>query len=149
MFFIAFQGQLCKYLACNKHTVYTFILPYLQSWMQNQYYEDKFQVYLDNNQRFIAVWLYNNVLWYISLYNSIFFRWSCKSAWADLRLTPLFGCICPTAKKQAQQAKCDKIFNIVNGNPCIGKKNISINNTEKSLIRWYVGKGRKKLWIEN
>ena len=75
------------------------------------------------------------MFYYISLHNLKFFRWSCKSAWADLRLTPLFGCICPTAKKQAQQAKCDKIFNIVNGNPCIGKKNISINNTEKSLIR--------------
>ena len=49
---------------------------------------------------------------------------ACQSAWAKLRLSPLFGCICTTKnKKSAKQANCDKIFNIVNGNPCIGKEN--------------------------
>lgn len=48
---------------------------------------------------------------------------SCQSAWANLRLSPLFGCICPKTKKSAKQgAICDKVFNIVNGNPCIGKE---------------------------
>ena len=58
---------------------------------------------------------------------------SCQSAWAKLRLSPLFGCICPKIKNSAKQANCDKIFNIVNGNPCIGKKKILSKNFIHSL----------------
>ena len=48
-----------------------------------------------------------------------FFRQSCKSAWSQLRLSPMFGCICPN--KGRKNATCDQVFKAVNGNPCIGK----------------------------
>ena len=51
------------------------------------------------------------------------FRRSCQSAWSKLRLSPMFGCICPTSKKGSKaSAHCDTIFATVNGNPCIGRK---------------------------
>ena len=46
-----------------------------------------------------------------------FCRRTCQSAWSQLRLSPLFGCICPAGKNRT----CDRVFKAVNGNPCIGK----------------------------
>ena len=58
------------------------------------------------------------------MYNWVFpsfsCRRSCQSAWSNLQLSPMFGCICPTRSNQ-QSASCDTIFAIVNGNPCIGR----------------------------
>ena len=57
------------------------------------------------------------LLFFLILFYS-FFRRSCKSAWSQLRLSPMFGCICPN---KGQNATCDQVFKAVNGNPCIGK----------------------------
>ncbi|XP_037876747.1 uncharacterized protein LOC101736650 isoform X2 [Bombyx mori] len=50
-------------------------------------------------------------------------REACREAWAGLRLSPLFGCICPNTH---MKKRCDRIFAVVNHNPCverIGKEN--------------------------
>ncbi|KAH0540530.1 hypothetical protein KQX54_018039 [Cotesia glomerata] len=41
---------------------------------------------------------------------------ACHDAWTQLRLSPMFGCICPG--NQAKK-RCDKIFSTVNHNPCV------------------------------
>ncbi|KOB72474.1 Uncharacterized protein OBRU01_06942 [Operophtera brumata] len=41
-----------------------------------------------------------------------------KKAWAGLRLSPLFGCICPNTH---MKKRCDRIFSVVNHNPCVGE----------------------------
>ncbi|CAK1546724.1 unnamed protein product [Leptosia nina] len=43
-------------------------------------------------------------------------RESCREAWAGLRLSPLFGCICPNTH---MKKRCDRIFAVVNHNPCV------------------------------
>ncbi|XP_076279820.1 glial cell line-derived neurotrophic family receptor-like isoform X3 [Lasioglossum baleicum] len=43
---------------------------------------------------------------------------ACHDAWTQLRLSPMFGCICPM--NQAKK-RCDKIFSMVNRNPCVVK----------------------------
>lgn len=48
----------------------------------------------------------------------LFFRDACHDAWTNLRLSPMFGCICPN---NHMKKRCDRIFNIVNHNPCVGK----------------------------
>ncbi|PNF37374.1 hypothetical protein B7P43_G17200 [Cryptotermes secundus] len=42
----------------------------------------------------------------------------CHEAWAKLRLSPMFGCICPN---NHMKRRCDRIFSMVNHNPCVGK----------------------------
>lgn len=42
----------------------------------------------------------------------------CHEAWTNLRLSPMFGCICPN---NHMKRRCDKIFSVVNHNPCVGK----------------------------
>jgi hypothetical protein len=49
-------------------------------------------------------------------------RDACHEAWTNLRLSPMFGCICPN---NHMKRRCDKIFNVVNHNPCVGKEFIS------------------------
>ena len=56
--------------------------------------------------------------YFLTLLFFSFFRRSCQSAWSQLRLTPIFGCICPSA---LMSDSCDLIFKTVNGNPCIGE----------------------------
>lgn len=46
-------------------------------------------------------------------------RDACHEAWTNLRFSPIFGCICPN---NHMKRRCDKIFNVVNHNPCVGKK---------------------------
>ena len=46
-------------------------------------------------------------------------RESCHNAWRGLRMTPLFGCICPNSP---HQKKCDRVYNIVYNNSCLGKR---------------------------
>lgn len=51
----------------------------------------------------------------------LLYRDACHEAWTNLRLSPMFGCICPN---NHMKRRCDKIFNVVNHNPCVGKKNL-------------------------
>ncbi|XP_065216009.1 uncharacterized protein Gfrl isoform X2 [Planococcus citri] len=44
---------------------------------------------------------------------------SCKESWSKMRLTPMFGCICPPNLWHGQK-KCDRHFNFVNHNRCAG-----------------------------
>lgn len=54
-------------------------------------------------------------------------------------MSPMFGCICPN---NHMKRRCDKIFNVVNHNPCVGKGNfwtslqltISFFNYFKALL---------------
>ncbi|XP_031633145.1 uncharacterized protein LOC116346953 isoform X4 [Contarinia nasturtii] len=43
----------------------------------------------------------------------------CYEAWSKLRLSPMFGCICPN---NHIKRRCDRIFSMVNHNPCVVKK---------------------------
>ncbi|CAH0731571.1 unnamed protein product, partial [Brenthis ino] len=43
-------------------------------------------------------------------------RESCREAWAGLRMSPIFGCICPNTH---MKKRCDRIFAVVNHNPCV------------------------------
>ncbi|XP_057323651.1 uncharacterized protein LOC130666554 isoform X3 [Microplitis mediator] len=45
-------------------------------------------------------------------------REACHDAWTQLRLSPMFGCICPGNQIKK---RCDKIFSAVNHNPCVVK----------------------------
>ncbi|XP_055716353.1 uncharacterized protein LOC129810103 isoform X4 [Phlebotomus papatasi] len=40
----------------------------------------------------------------------------CHEAWTNLRLSPMFGCICPN---NHMKRRCDRIFSMVNHNPCV------------------------------
>ncbi|XP_063220106.1 uncharacterized protein LOC134529683 isoform X1 [Bacillus rossius redtenbacheri] len=40
----------------------------------------------------------------------------CHDAWTKLRLSPMFGCICPN---NHMKRRCDRIFTTVNHNPCV------------------------------
>ena len=41
---------------------------------------------------------------------------ACYDSWNQLRLSPVFGCICPTGS-----AACEQIFDLVHRNPCVGQ----------------------------
>lgn len=62
--------------------------------------------------------------WVVSNQNNLFFfsppapRDLCHEAWTKLRLSPMFGCICPN---NHMKRRCDRIFSMVNHNPCVGK----------------------------
>ncbi|XP_015594645.1 uncharacterized protein LOC107267434 isoform X8 [Cephus cinctus] len=45
-------------------------------------------------------------------------RDACHDAWTQLRHSPMFGCICPN---NHMKKRCDRIFSMVNQNPCIVK----------------------------
>ncbi|KAL0121424.1 hypothetical protein PUN28_006737 [Cardiocondyla obscurior] len=45
-------------------------------------------------------------------------RDACHDSWTQLRLSPMFGCICPN---NHIKRRCDKIFSTVNHNPCVVK----------------------------
>jgi hypothetical protein len=55
--------------------------------------------------------------------DDIFFqkRESCHNAWRGLRMTPLFGCICPNSP---HKKKCDRVYNVVYNNSCLGEFNV-------------------------
>lgn len=48
----------------------------------------------------------------------LFNRDLCLESWTNLRLSPMFGCICPN---NHMKRRCDRIFSMVNHNPCVGK----------------------------
>ncbi|XP_020287683.1 uncharacterized protein LOC109856624, partial [Pseudomyrmex gracilis] len=45
-------------------------------------------------------------------------REACYESWMQLRVSPMFGCICP---HNHIKKRCDKIFSLVNRNPCVVK----------------------------
>ncbi|XP_017888282.1 uncharacterized protein LOC108629870 isoform X3 [Ceratina calcarata] len=45
-------------------------------------------------------------------------RNACHDSWTQLRLSPMFGCICPN---NHMKKRCDRIFSLVNHNPCVVK----------------------------
>jgi len=46
------------------------------------------------------------------------YREECHRDWLRMRKTPLFGCICP---QNQMKRRCDRIFSLINENPCISK----------------------------
>ncbi|XP_045481451.1 uncharacterized protein LOC123685686 isoform X5 [Harmonia axyridis] len=61
-------------------------------------------------------------------------RDSCHEAWANLRRSPMFGCICPN---NHMKKRCDRIFSMVNHNPCVGSSDIgrSENDVSKMIFQ--------------
>ncbi|XP_037087687.1 uncharacterized protein LOC119108209, partial [Pollicipes pollicipes] len=59
---------------------------------------------------------------------------ACYDAWNRLRLSPVFGCICPNM----QESDCGSIFNVVHRNPCVvdvlGGVNASRRPTDPLLV---------------
>uniref|UniRef100_A0A1I8P409 GDNF/GAS1 domain-containing protein n=1 Tax=Stomoxys calcitrans TaxID=35570 RepID=A0A1I8P409_STOCA len=51
-------------------------------------------------------------------------RDACHDSWTNLRLSPMFGCICPN---NHMKKRCDRIFNIVNHNPCVGGQDVEVD----------------------
>ena len=49
------------------------------------------------------------------------YRNACHDSWTQLRLSPMFGCICPN---NHMKRRCDRIFSMVNHNPCVGEYEI-------------------------
>jgi len=68
----------------------------------------------------------------IKLYNLCLYRDACHDSWTNLRLSPMFGCICPN---NHMKKRCDRIFNIVNHNPCVGKFSASNCNCNCNQIQ--------------
>ncbi|XP_066602969.1 uncharacterized protein [Prorops nasuta] len=61
-------------------------------------------------------------------------RDSCHDSWTQLRLTPMFGCICPN---NHMKRRCDKIFSTVNHNPCVeflpSSASVDLSGTDSAL----------------
>ncbi|XP_060519093.1 uncharacterized protein LOC132697510 isoform X2 [Cylas formicarius] len=49
-------------------------------------------------------------------------RVQCFEAWTNLHKSPMFGCICPN---NHMKKRCDRIFSMVNHNPCVASDNTS------------------------
>ncbi|KAF6216046.1 hypothetical protein GE061_000383 [Apolygus lucorum] len=43
-------------------------------------------------------------------------REQCLESWSQIRMTPMFGCICPN---NHFKKRCERIFSLVNHNPCL------------------------------
>ncbi|XP_011307009.1 uncharacterized protein [Fopius arisanus] len=58
----------------------------------------------------------------------------CHDAWTQLRLSPLFGCICPVNQ---MKKRCDKIFAMINHNPCVdflpSSASVDLSGTDSAL----------------
>ncbi|XP_057323650.1 uncharacterized protein LOC130666554 isoform X2 [Microplitis mediator] len=61
-------------------------------------------------------------------------REACHDAWTQLRLSPMFGCICPGNQIKK---RCDKIFSAVNHNPCVdflpSSASLDLSGTDSAL----------------
>lgn len=58
-------------------------------------------------------------------------RDACHESWTQLRLSPMFGCICPN---NHMKRRCDKIFLLVNHNPCVGESNYNTRFVKLSVL---------------
>ncbi|EDS34723.1 conserved hypothetical protein [Culex quinquefasciatus] len=78
----------------------------------------------------------------------------CYEAWTNLRLSPMFGCICPN---NHMKRRCDKIFSVVNHNPCVAKQQQHLQkcprenfaNKDFKFIKPSTSKGGKSTRTEN
>ncbi|KAL0121427.1 hypothetical protein PUN28_006737 [Cardiocondyla obscurior] len=61
-------------------------------------------------------------------------RDACHDSWTQLRLSPMFGCICPN---NHIKRRCDKIFSTVNHNPCVevlpSSTSVDLSGTDSAL----------------
>ncbi|XP_048510937.1 uncharacterized protein LOC105684340 isoform X1 [Athalia rosae] len=60
-------------------------------------------------------------------------RDACHDAWTQLRLSPMFGCICPN---NHMKRRCDRIFSMVNHNPCVEflpSATVDLSGTDSAL----------------
>ncbi|XP_066907291.1 uncharacterized protein [Halyomorpha halys] len=57
----------------------------------------------------------------------------CLDAWVKIRLTPMFGCICPN---NHMKKRCERIFNLVNHNPCLVKGLVSSALASDFISPW-------------
>ncbi|XP_029033944.1 uncharacterized protein LOC114871774 isoform X2 [Osmia bicornis bicornis] len=61
-------------------------------------------------------------------------RSACHDSWTQLRLSPMFGCICPNIR---MKRRCDKIFSTVNHNPCVeflpSSTSVDLSGTDSAL----------------
>ncbi|XP_032664798.1 uncharacterized protein LOC116841223 isoform X1 [Odontomachus brunneus] len=61
-------------------------------------------------------------------------RDACHESWTQLRLSPMFGCICPN---NSNRRRCDKIFSAVNHNPCVeflpSSTSVDLSGTDSAL----------------
>ncbi|KAK2586322.1 hypothetical protein KPH14_010622 [Odynerus spinipes] len=59
---------------------------------------------------------------------------ACHDSWTQLRLSPVFGCICPN---NHIKKRCDRIFSLVNHNPCVeylpSSASIDLSGTDSAL----------------
>ncbi|XP_055322734.1 uncharacterized protein LOC129578351 isoform X1 [Sitodiplosis mosellana] len=54
----------------------------------------------------------------------------CYEAWSKMRLSPMFGCICPN---NHIKRRCDRIFSMVNHNPCVAHS-MSLNHFTEQIF---------------
>ncbi|XP_060822776.1 uncharacterized protein LOC132910788 isoform X2 [Bombus pascuorum] len=61
-------------------------------------------------------------------------RTACHDSWTQLRLSPMFGCICPN---NHIKRRCDRIFSMVNHNPCVeflpSSTSVDLSGTDSAL----------------
>ncbi|EZA47503.1 GDNF family receptor alpha-1 [Ooceraea biroi] len=61
----------------------------------------------------------------------------CHDSWTQLRLSPMFGCICPINQSIGIKRRCDKIFSTVNHNPCVeilpSSTSVDLSGTDSAL----------------
>ncbi|KAF7268626.1 hypothetical protein GWI33_018275 [Rhynchophorus ferrugineus] len=55
----------------------------------------------------------------------------CFEAWASLRRSPMFGCICPN---NHMKKRCDRMFSMVNHNPCIASENVTMYGATDDIV---------------
>ncbi|KAH0956446.1 hypothetical protein HN011_000519, partial [Eciton burchellii] len=62
---------------------------------------------------------------------------ACHESWTQLRLSPMFGCICPINQSIQIKRRCDKIFSTVNHNPCVeilpSSTSVDLSGTDSAL----------------
>ncbi|XP_049807107.1 uncharacterized protein LOC126249498 [Schistocerca nitens] len=70
----------------------------------------------------------------------------CHEAWTKLRLSPMFGCICPN---NHMKRRCDRIFTMVNHNPCVDvlPASLDLSGTDSALYPYDPEQGNfRELW---
>ncbi|XP_068082198.1 uncharacterized protein Gfrl [Anabrus simplex] len=71
----------------------------------------------------------------------------CHEAWTKLRLSPMFGCICPN---NHMKRRCDRIFSMVNHNPCVDvlPASLDLSGTDSALYPYDPEQGNfREFWF--
>ncbi|CAB3367243.1 Hypothetical predicted protein [Cloeon dipterum] len=73
-------------------------------------------------------------------------RDACHSAWTKLRLSPIFGCICPN---NHMKRRCDRIFSLVNHNPCVDvlPASLDLSGTDSALYPYEQDNKFREFWF--